>query len=110
LIDVKAGSKQAYYQVFERMGTRNMMTIQIPDDLARGLEGIAAAQHKSVEEVAVESLRALFNSASSPEAMLRTVRKLPHPSPEAVDDLEAAIAAARLPVRDQGAFDTWLRG
>jgi hypothetical protein len=28
-----------------------------------------------------------------------------HPSPAAVDDLDAAIAAARLPVRDQGAFD-----
>jgi hypothetical protein len=31
----------------ERMISRNMMTIQIPGDLARGLEGIAAAQQKS---------------------------------------------------------------
>ncbi len=81
------------------------MTIQIPDDLARGLEGIAAAQQKSVEQVALESLRALFDQASSPEAVLRTVRALPHPSAAAVDDLEAAIAAARLPVHDQGTFD-----
>jgi len=83
------------------------MTIQIPDDLARGLEGIAAAQHKSVEQVAVDSLRALFDRATSPEVVLRAVRKLSHPSPAAVDDLEAAIAAARLPVSDQGAFDRW---
>jgi predicted transcriptional regulator len=31
------------------MVSRNKVTIQIPDDLARGLEGIAAAQSKSVE-------------------------------------------------------------
>ncbi len=30
------------------------MTIRIPDDLARDLEGIATAQNKSVEQVAVE--------------------------------------------------------
>lgn len=83
------------------------MTIQIPDDLARGLEGIAMAQRKSVEQLALESLRALFDNASSPEAVLRFLRELPHPSPGAVDDLEAAIEGARLPVHDQGAFDRW---
>jgi hypothetical protein len=83
------------------------MTIQIPDDLARGLEGIAAAQRKSVEQVALESLLSLFERASSPEAVLRAVRQLPHPSAADVDDLEAAIAAARQPVRDQGASDQW---
>jgi hypothetical protein len=81
------------------------MTIQIPEDLARGLEGIAAAQHKSVEQVALEGLRCLFDKASSPGVILRTVRELSHPSAAAVDELEAAIAAARLPIRDQGAFD-----
>jgi hypothetical protein len=81
------------------------MTIQIPDDLARGLEGIAAAQHKSVEQLALESLRSLFDETTSPEAILRAVRELPHPSAAAVDELDAAIAAARLPVRDRIAFD-----
>ncbi len=81
------------------------MTIQIPDDLARDLEGIAAAQKKSVEQLALERLRSLFDDAGSPGAVLRVVRELPHPSSPAVDDLEAAIAAARLPVRDEGAFD-----
>ena len=61
------------------------MTIHIPDDLARGLQGIAAAQQKTVEQVALDSLRALFDRASSPEVALRTVRELPHPSAEAVD-------------------------
>ena len=89
----------------ERMVSRYTMTIRIPDDLARGLEGIAAAQQKNVEQVALDSLRGLFDRASSPEAVLRAARKLPHPSAAAVDDLEAAIAAGRLPVSDQGAFD-----
>jgi plasmid stability protein len=81
------------------------MTIQIPDDLARGLEGVAAAQNKSVEEVALERLRSLLDKATSPQAVLRALRELPHPSASAVDDLDAAIVASRLPVHDQGAFD-----
>ena len=86
------------------------LTIQIPDDLARGLKGIASAQKKSVEQVALERLRSLFDRASSPEVVLRAVRSLPHPSPSAVDELDAAIAAARLPVSDQGTFDRSRRG
>jgi hypothetical protein len=81
------------------------MTIQIPDDLARSLQRIAAAQQRSVEQLALESLRTLFDEASSPEDLLRAVRELPHPSAAAVDDLDAAIAAARLPVRERSAFD-----
>lgn len=86
------------------------MTIQIPDDLARGLEGIAAAQRKSVEEVALEGLRARFDRASSPDVVLRAVRELAHPRAAAVDDLEAAIAGAEIPVHDRGAFDRLLLG
>jgi hypothetical protein len=67
------------------------MTIQIPDDLVRGLEGIAAAQKKSVEQLAVERLRDLLDEPESPQALLRTIRALPHPSLSAIDDLEAAI-------------------
>jgi HEAT repeat protein len=81
------------------------MTIQIPDDLARDLEAIAAAQRMSVEQLAIERLRALFEHPTSPVALLRAIQALPHPSPSAVDDLEAAIAEGRLPVREQGVFD-----
>ncbi len=81
------------------------MTIQIPDDLARGLAGIAAAQKKSVEQLALERLRSLFDDASSPAAVLRAIRELPHPSFSAEDDLDVAIAAARPPVRDKRHFD-----
>jgi hypothetical protein len=92
---------------FDFRGVREWytMTIHIPDDLVRGLEGIAAAQKKSVEQLAVERLRALLDEPASPQALLRTIRALPHPSPSAVDDLEAVIADSRVPVGDQGVFD-----
>lgn len=73
-----------------------------PEDLVRGLEGIAALERKSVEQVAVESLRNLFEPSDSPQAVLRAARSLPHPSAAAVDEMEAAIISARLPVRDPG--------
>ena len=87
------------------MSGAQAMTIHIPDDLARRLERIAAAQQKSVEQLALECLRSLLGGASSPEEVLRAVRSLSHPSAAAVDDLDAAIAAAQLPIRDHGAFD-----
>ena len=84
---------------------KQTMTIRIPDDLASNLEELAGAQRKSVEQVAVENLRALFDATDSPQALLRRLRSLPHPSREAVDDLETAIAAGRLSVRDDDPFD-----
>ena len=81
------------------------MTIEIPDDIVRGLQGIAAAQHKTVEQVALERLRSLIDSKSSPQSLLQALRGLPHPSCSALDELDAAIAAGRLPVGDRGSFD-----
>jgi hypothetical protein len=84
------------------------VTIQIPDDLTRGLEGLAAMQKKTVEQVAVEGLRLLFKESDSPADLLQSLLSLPHPSPAAVDDMEAAIVAAQLPVRDLESFDPLL--
>ena len=81
------------------------MTIEIPDDLGHDLERIAAIQNKSVEAVAVERLRSLVAQPTSPQALLRTLQMLPHPTPAAVDDLDAAIAASRMPVNNRGVFD-----
>jgi hypothetical protein len=81
------------------------MTIEIPDDLARELTRLAAAQRKSVVEVALDWLRPGTKPADSPQAILEMLRRLPHPSPAAVDDLEAAIAAAQLPVSDRDPFE-----
>ena len=73
----------------------------------RGLEGMAATQRKSVEQVALEGLRSLFDKPNSPEVLLRTPRERSRPSSAAVDDLEAAIGSARLQVLNRGTFDQW---
>jgi hypothetical protein len=81
------------------------LIIHIPDDIVRQLEGIAAAQKKSVEQVALERLSGVAERAGSPGAVLRAMKELPHVSPTDVDELDAAIASGRLPVSDQGVFD-----
>ena len=81
------------------------MTIQIPDDLAQSLENIAAAQHKSVEQVALESLRSLCRPPLSPQELLRRLREIPPPSREAMEEFEAALADERKSRGDKGIFD-----
>ncbi len=85
------------------------LTISLPDDLARDLEAIAAAQGKSVQQVACERLTSLVKVSpevrpGSPSAILRVVQEQPHLSAADVDDLDAAIAAGRLPVRTSDLF------
>ena len=85
------------------------LIIEMPDDLVRSLEGIAAAQRKSVQQLALEQLSSLVDvipepRAGSPAAVLRVMQEPPHPSSADVDELDAAIAAGRLPVRTRDLF------
>ena len=85
------------------------LTIQLPDETARGLEGIAAAQRKSVQQLAVEKLSALVTSKTEPRAgsaaaVLRAMKEPPHLSAPDVDELDAAIAAGRLSVQSRDPF------
>ena len=83
------------------------LIIEMPDDLVRSLEGIAAAQRKSVQQLALEQLSSLVipkARAGSPAAVLRVMQEPPHPSSTDVDELDAAIAAGRLPVRTRDLF------
>ena len=85
------------------------LIIEVPDDLARSLEGIAAAQNKSIEQLAVERLRALVESSlehrvGSSAAVLRAMQEPPHLSDSDVDELDAAIAGGRLPVQTRDLF------
>ena len=80
------------------------LIIRMPEDLARTLEGIAAAQQKSVEQLAIDRLRSLVEDspeyrAGSAVAVLRVMQEPPHLSDADVDELDAAIAVGRLPVR-----------
>jgi hypothetical protein len=85
------------------------LIIEVPDDLVRSLEGIAAAQQKSIQQLAVERLASLVEAspelrAGSPAAILRVMQEPPHPSIADVDELDAAIAAGQLPIRTRGLF------
>jgi hypothetical protein len=84
------------------------LNIEMPDDLARSLEGIAAAQRKSIQQLALERLSSLVDvperRAGSPAAVLRVMQEPPHPTAADVDELDALIAAGRLPVRTRDLF------
>ena len=85
------------------------LNIEMPDDLARSLEGIASAQRKSIQQLALERLISLVEDiperpAGSPVAVLRAMQEAPHPTAADVDELDALIAAGRLPVRARDVF------
>ena len=87
------------------------LIIEMPDDLVRSLEGIAAAQRKSIQQLALERLSSLVEvipepRAGSPAAVLRVMQEPPHPSPADVDALDATIAAGRLHIRTRDLFST----
>ena len=74
------------------------LTIGMPDDLVQRLEGIPAAR-----QLALDQLQSLVDTGSgyrpgSPTAVPRAANAAPHPGAADVDDLEAAVASARLPV------------
>jgi len=85
------------------------LIIEVPDHLVRSLAGIAAAQRKSVQQLALEQLSSLVEvapgpSAGSPAAVLRVIEEPPHLSSADVDELDAVIAAGRLPIRARDLF------
>ena len=80
------------------------LTLEVPDELARSLEGLAATQHMSIQQLALDRLRSLVPANTelqpgSAAALLRVMLEPPIPGSSDVDELDAAIAAGRLPVR-----------
>ncbi len=53
------------------------LTLEIPKALAQHLESLAAAQNKSVEQVALEHLRFLASTPGLPISILRAVKQPP---------------------------------
>ena len=83
------------------------LNIEVPDHVVRSLEGIAAAQRKSIQQLALERLSSLVevvpkSRAGSPTAVLRAMQEPPHPSSADVDELDATMLAGRLPIRTRG--------
>jgi hypothetical protein len=85
------------------------LTLEVPDELARTLEGIAATRHMSIQQLAIERLGTLTQGSAEPvagsaAALLRVMAAPPHLSSADVDDLDSAISAGRLPVRSGDLF------
>ena len=85
------------------------LIIEMPDDLARNLAGIAAAQRKSIQQLALEQLSSLVETipgprAGSPAALLRAMQEPPHPTFADVGELDAALSNGRIPVRTHDLF------
>ena len=84
------------------------LTIEIPEALAQRMAWLATQQKKSVEQLALERLTPLLQSANSPgspSAIRQAMHKSPHLRREEVDALERAIAEGSLPVGQGGVFD-----
>ncbi len=86
------------------------LTIELPEALAQRLAWLAAAQKKSVEQVALERLTPLLESAiaqpsGSPTAIRQAMREPPYLRWEEVDELERVFVEGRLPVQPEGVFD-----
>ena len=85
------------------------LILEVPDELVRTLEGIAANQRMSVQQLALERLTSLVTGNSEPRpgsaaALLRAMREPPNLSRADVDELDAAILAGRLPTRTRDLF------
>lgn len=79
------------------------LNLEIPDEMARRLEAIAVAQHKTVEEIALDRLLSLGGSKDSglpgsPAAVRNALLGLSKVTVAEVEELEAAIALGRLPL------------
>jgi len=85
------------------------LTIQIPDDVARRLESIAAAEQKTAQQLASERLTHWLKLGSPPRsgsaaALLDAMREAPHLTAEDVEALDISIASARQPIRESDIF------
>jgi hypothetical protein len=93
-----------------RGGAYTNLTIEVPDELVRTLARIAAAEHKSIQQLAIERLSSLAEAGAphldvgSAAAVLQAMKEQPHLNAADVDELDAAIAAGRLPIHKRDLF------
>ena len=84
------------------------LSIELPEDLARSLSAMAAQRHISLQQLAIDRLRIFADNEGarlgSGSALARAAEKAPHLSSADVEELEAAIAEGRIPVRTRELF------
>jgi hypothetical protein len=88
----------------------SQLMLEIPEALAQRLAWLAAAQKKSIEQVALERLSSLLevpkeNLSGSPAALRQAMHEPPHLPWDDVDALERVIAEGKLPVHQESVFD-----
>lgn len=81
------------------------LRMDIPDDLALRLQLLAKARSKSLEEVAVEELKASARIRGTPEAVLHALLSIQPVSPSLVDEMEAAIEEGHITTDGPAVFD-----
>lgn len=72
------------------------LNLEIPEELIMLLRDRALAQNKSMEQMAIDELLSSFAPSGTPKAVLRVIDGIGPVDPRTVDELESAIAAARL--------------
>jgi hypothetical protein len=89
------------------------LTIELPEDLAVALQGIASDHKTSIQQLALNGLRSLASdhpalcsarTIGSPAGLLALIREPSNLLPADVDALDDAIAKGRLPVRVSNLF------
>ena len=89
------------------------LTIELPEDLAVALQGIASDHKTSIQQLALNGLRSLASdhpalrsarTIGSPAGLLALIREPSNLLPADVDALDDAIAKGRLPVRVPNLF------
>jgi predicted transcriptional regulator len=81
------------------------LVIELSPELEGALEALAAAQHKTVAQVAVEQLHTLVGRRGSPKEVLAGMRAAPKVSREDVQELQRLIREAKTPAPERGIFD-----
>jgi plasmid stability protein len=83
----------------------SQLTIELPETLAKVLEQAAAAEHKTVEELALERLTASLSGRRSPGDALAAIRAGMSVDAESIQLLNQAIETGKALPNDRPLFE-----
>ena len=80
------------------------LVIELSPELEGALEALAAAQHKTVAQVAVEQLHTLVGRRGSPKEIRAALLALPPVTREDIAALDAIIKEGKSPSKEEDIF------